>query len=85
MTVRLDGNVVHLEGVCDLEDAETVAGLLFGVPGRIVDLTQCRRLHAAVAQALLASAPVCGTQPQDHFLRDLLVPALGLRDKELNR
>jgi hypothetical protein len=79
MSVRLDGDLVRLEGHCHLEDAEALVSLLQAEPGRRVDFSACRQLHAAVAQALLALAPECVALPEDAFLRERLVPALGLR------
>lgn len=79
MSVRLDGEVIRLEGVCPLEEAEVLVRLLQQAPGRAVDLSGARQLHAAVVQALLALAPPCAAaSPEEPFLRDLLAPALEL-------
>ncbi len=75
MSVRLDGEVIRLEGECWVEEAETLADLL-QTPGRSVDLSRCERLHGALAQALLAFGPPISGEPQSPFLRDHLVPAL---------
>lgn len=56
MSVRLDGDLVRLEGDCHLEDAESLTGLLAS-GGRTVSLDGCRRLHGAVLQALLTLRP----------------------------
>lgn len=77
MTVRLDGDLIRLEGACRLEEAEILVGLLQQAGGRAVDLSQARQLHAAVAQVLLALAPPCTALPDEPFLRDLLAPAVG--------
>lgn len=77
MTVRLDGDLIRLEGACGLEEAEILVSLLQQAHGQAVDLSQARQLHAAVAQALLALAPPCAALPDEPFLRDLLAPAAG--------
>ena len=75
MTVRRDGDIAWLEGACRVEEAEMLASLLAaGV--RVVDLSRCEALHAALAQALLAWRPELRGAPTDPFLRDHLVPAL---------
>jgi hypothetical protein len=75
MTTRLDGELIRLEGLCRVEEAETLAGLL-AAGGRTVDLSECEAMHGAVAQALLAFRPALAGAPRDAFLRELLVPAL---------
>ncbi|MBS0333309.1 MAG: hypothetical protein JSS35_11115 [Proteobacteria bacterium] len=74
MTVRLDGEVIHLEGDCHVEDAEVLLRRLQEAPGRGVDLSQCRRMHAALAQVLLSFRTPILAAPQDSFLRDRLLP-----------
>lgn len=81
MTVTLDGETIRLQGHCRLEEAEPLASLLQATPGLTVDLGACEGLHAAVAQALLAFAPMVTGIPPDPFLRNLLLPLLvGARD-----
>ena len=75
MTVRLDANVVRLEGPCRVEEAEVIVGLL-QAEERMVDLSRCQSLHGALVQALLAFSPPLVGEPEDRFLRDLLLPAL---------
>ncbi len=50
MTVRCDGTIIHLEGSCAVEEAETLAGLLEGNRALSVDLSGCRHLHGALVQ-----------------------------------
>jgi hypothetical protein len=56
MTVRRsdDGTVV-LDGVCLVEDAEPLLRMVQTMPAAVVDWTQCRQLHTAVLQVVLAS------------------------------
>ena len=75
MSVRMDEGVVRLEGRCGVEEAETLVGLLQGGASS-VDISQCRHLHSAVAQALLAfRAPLVGKSPTP-FLQDFVIPAM---------
>jgi hypothetical protein len=76
MTVRLDGDIIRLEDDCHVEQAESLVVLAQEDPARRVDLSQCRHLHGAVAQVLIAFAlPVVGA-PADAFLREHLLPSL---------
>ena len=65
MTVlRSDNGTIVLDGACPVEDAEALLQLLQATPTAGIDWTQCRQLHTAVFQVILASgaAPVgpCG-------------------------
>ncbi len=76
MTVRLDGELVRLEGRCGVEEAETLVGLLQSSGVRRADLDQCRHAHSAVVQALLAfGVTVAGSGGSD-FLRHRVAPVL---------
>jgi hypothetical protein len=76
MSLRLDGDIIHFEGHCRVEDAETLAALLLKSGDVGLDLTACESLHAAVVQAILAfGRPVVG-QPADGFIGSHLAPAL---------
>ena len=56
MTIRrsVEGIVV-LDGVCAVEEAESLLQMLQATPGAIIDWTQCRQLHTAVLQVIMAS------------------------------
>lgn len=82
MSVRLDGNVVRLEGSCRVEDAELLLASLQAEPGRVVDLTEAEHLHAAVLQILLVLRPATRGTPRNAFLRDWVGPALAGKDAE---
>lgn len=68
MTVRLENDVIRLEGICRVEDAEPLTALL-QAKARPVDLSECRVAHTAVLQALLAFAPPICASPVDPQLR----------------
>ena len=76
MSVRLDGNIIILEGACRVEDAEPLLGWLQTDRSRIVDLTRAEHLHAAVFQILLALRPALTGAGKDAFIRDWITPAL---------
>ena len=57
MSVALFDGRVRLEGECRVEDAETLLTLLQSDPGRVVDVTGVRHVHAAVLQVLMALRP----------------------------
>ena len=76
MSVRLDGNVIILEGPCRVEDAEPLLGWLQADRGRTVDLAGAEHLHAAVLQVLIALRPTIRGTVTDPFLRDWIIPAL---------
>lgn len=75
MSVEARDDVIALVGECHVEDAEPLAAALADRP-RPVDVSQCRHLHGAVLQALLAlGATVTGTA-EDDFLTTFVAPNL---------
>jgi hypothetical protein len=76
MSVRLDGNIIVLEGACRVEDAEPLLRWLQADRGRSVDVTGAEHLHAAVLQVLMALRPGIRGAAKDAFLRDWITPAL---------
>ena len=76
MSVRLDGNVIILEGPCRVEDAEPLLGWLQADRGRVVDLAGAEHLHAAVLQVLMALRPALRGVGQNAFIRNWVAPAL---------
>lgn len=75
MSVRLDGELIHLEGDSPVADAEALVGLLQR-GARRVDVSACRQMHAAVLQALLAFRPAMQGRLEDSFLSQVLDEAL---------
>ncbi|MBM6595236.1 hypothetical protein [Microvirga pudoricolor] len=76
MSVRLEAEVVHLEGDCGVEDAEPLLVLLQADRFRTVDLDRVDRLHTAVFQVLFALRPPLQGQSPDLFVRERLLPIL---------
>ena len=80
MTIRRsDEGTVILDGVCAVEDAEPLLQMLQATPAAVVDWTQCRQLHTAVLQIIMASGvdPIepCG----DTWVRQWLASKLPLK------
>jgi hypothetical protein len=80
MTVRGgDNGTFVLEGVCPVEDAEQLLQMFQNMPTAEIDWTQCRQLHTAVLQVILAS----GTTPigpcGDAWAAEWLAPKLPQR------
>ena len=79
MSVRREGSVIHLEGDCPVEEAESLAALLEAGDGWTVDVALCRHLHTALAQALVRFAPKIVGEPDNRVLRELILPAIRVR------
>ncbi len=82
MTIVLDNGLIRLEGDCPVEEAEILADLLQSSAVSSADLSQCRHLHSAVAQALLAFRVRIIGESQTPFIRDFVIPALTGRAAE---
>ena len=79
MSVRIEGQLIHLEGPCGVEEAETLAALLDVAGAWEIDISASTHLHGAVIQALLAFRPkLRGASPEDPFTKEFLHPALAL-------
>ncbi|HEY0838017.1 MAG TPA: hypothetical protein VGE72_29165 [Azospirillum sp.] len=77
--IRIDGSVIRLEGHCPVEEAEQLLELLQGGASVSLDLGECRSVHTAVLQLLLASGAPVATAPADDLLAGLLTAACGLK------
>ena len=77
MTIRRsDNGMLLLDGVCQVEDAEALLQLLQTVPTAALDWTQCRQLHTAVLQVVLASGTVPAGPCGDAWVEQWLAPKL---------
>lgn len=76
MTLRLDGDTLHLEGDCGSEEAEPLLALLLEQPSRGIALGGARALHTALVQVLLALRPRLVEMPDEPFLRRWIAPVL---------
>ena len=77
MTIRRsDEGILILDGVCAVEEAESLLQMLQATPSALLDWTQCRQLHTAVFQVIMASgnSPIgpCG----DAWVQLWLAPKL---------
>lgn len=76
MTVRLEGQVIVLEGDCRIEEAEALLRALQEAPGAALDMAGVRHLHAAVLQILLSLRVPVASLPEEPLLRDHVGPTL---------
>lgn len=77
MTIRVAANgAVQLEGICSVEDAESLLQILLASPGVSVDWRACEWAHTAVIQVLLAARIVPIGAPTGLFMRDHLARVL---------
>jgi hypothetical protein len=76
MSVRLEGNVVVLEGQCRAEDAEPLLGWLQTEKQSVVDMSRAEHLHAAVLQVLIVTKPDLRDGCQDPFVAQWVIPLL---------
>lgn len=75
MTVRRAGDTIFLEGICAVEDAETLLQEL-QTGAELIDWSACAHLHAACFQLILAvRLPMFGT-PVNPALVRWLIPIL---------
>lgn len=81
MTVRsIDNGVLVLEGACPAEDAETLLQLLQTQVTVTLDWTECRLLHTAVLQVILASGLVPFGPCGDPLVGRWLAPQLAQKE-----
>lgn len=76
MSIRIDQQIILIEGACPVGDAEPLLAALQAVPEAVVDLSAATRLHLAVVQLLVASRATVRGVPADPFLRDHILPLL---------
>jgi len=76
MSVRVEQNIIHLDGACAVGDAEPLLAALQDCARAVVDISAATRLHLAVVQLLLATRPAIRGVPSDPFLRDQILPLL---------
>ncbi len=76
MSVRLDGDIIRLEGRCGVEEAERFLVLLQQTPERRVDLADAETLHTALVQIIMALSPQLIGECGDAFVREWIVPHL---------
>jgi hypothetical protein len=81
MTVRRsDNGTLVLDGVCPVEDAEALLQLLQTAPNAVVDWTQCRQLHTAVLQVILAAGILPIGPCSDAWVSEWVAPELAKRN-----
>ncbi|MGY2048170.1 hypothetical protein [Methylobacterium sp. JK268] len=69
-----DPGLILLEGVCPVEEAESLAAHLLANPGARVDWRACTRLHTAILQVILRLRPPLRGPCGDPFVARWLDP-----------
>ncbi len=67
MSVKVEGQTIHIDGAASVGDAEPILAALLEDPSRVIDLGKATRLHSAVIQLLLALRPGTIGKPADSF------------------
>ena len=75
ITVAEHGGI-HLDGVCPIDDAESLLRCLLASRDTTVDWRGCVQAHSAVIQILLATRPTVLGPAADGFLRTHIAPLL---------
>ena len=70
--IRIDGTIVHLEGACPVEEAETLLEALQGGEMTGLHLGACQSLHTAVFQLVRACGLPVVAAPADPVIAKLL-------------
>jgi hypothetical protein len=73
---RTDTGGIVLTGSCAVEDAEPLLQMLQANPAAPVDWTECRHVHSAVYQVLLAAGSVPSHPCRDGWIQQWLAPTL---------
>lgn len=76
MSVRIADGVIHLEGVCTVEQAEPLLIALQREPEASVDIAGLTGAHLAVIQVLLAAQPKLIGVPGNDFLKTFILHGL---------
>lgn len=85
MTIRfLPDDVIQLEGVCPIEDAEVLLQHLVAHPASAVDWRNCVTAHTAIVQLMMAAKPVLIGPPAGEFLRMWVAPMLAAGSGQLS-
>jgi hypothetical protein len=74
--VASSAGVIELSGQCGVEDAEALQRELLAAPAAPISWDNCRHLHAAVLQVLLAAKPLVQGAPSSPFLKAHVAPLL---------
>ena len=75
--IRIDGTILHLQGACAVEEAETLLEALQGGAVTGLHLGACQSLHTAVFQLVRACGLPVVAAPADPVLAALLPAPAG--------
>ena len=72
MPISYKKTVAVLEGVCTVEEAETLWEWLRNNPGGKINLKACEHIHTSILQVLMASGAKISALPADPWLTGLV-------------
>jgi len=76
MSITYKKTVAMMDGVCAVEDAESLWLWLLENPKGKVNLKSCSHIHSAVIQVLMKGQPTVSSWPKDEQLSAWLLPVL---------
>ena len=68
MPMNVVENVIHLNGLCAVEEAEALHQALCGIERPVFDLTDAAHIHTAIVQLVMASGGIVRGLPPDLVL-----------------
>ena len=68
MPMNVVENVIRLNGLCPIEEAEALHQALCGIERPIFDLTEAGHIHTAIVQLVMASSGTVRGLPTDLVL-----------------
>jgi hypothetical protein len=76
MPIRYEGETIHMEGFCAIDEAEELLRFLELHRGAQVVLTECQHLHTALLQLLLSYRVCLAGEAYNPFVSKWIVPML---------
>jgi len=76
MPISYKKTVAIFDGVCAVEDAETLWNWLLEHPKGKVNLKNCTHIHSAIFQVLMKAQPIPSSLPEDEVLSAWVSPVL---------
>lgn len=76
MSIRYDGDTIHMEGICAVDEADALLKFLEEHKCPRVSVSQCQHMHTALLQLLLSYRVVLEGEAFNPFIWRWVVPAL---------
>ncbi|MET0026914.1 MAG: hypothetical protein ABW101_04705 [Candidatus Thiodiazotropha sp.] len=75
MTIEFKKTVAVLDGICAIEEAETLLEWLLENPKGKLNLKQCEHMHTSILQVLMAVGPSLSAPPANEQVKALIQAA----------